>query len=188
MIIALNGYARSGKDTIGQLLVENYDFTRVSFGDKVREFALAVDPIVGYDNEDVRLSEIVRVLGWESAKAMPEVRRLLQNIGTEAAQKVFWPSIWVDAIFGPDPHPMDYFNRKIVVTDFRFPHEGATLKRLQGYTVRVIRPTVYAVNHHESETALLDAKWKFDLEICNTETLAELSAKVDTMIRSLNAP
>ena len=36
MIIGLSGYARSGKDTVAELLVLNYGFKRVAFADGIR--------------------------------------------------------------------------------------------------------------------------------------------------------
>lgn len=185
MIIALSGYARAGKDATGKILVDNHGFTRVSFADKIREFILAIDPIVGFDNEDVRLSGIVEALGWESAKAMPEVRRLLQNTGTEAGQYVLWKTIWAEATLGRYLNPLDYINRSIVITDFRFPHEGEVIKKLNGYTIRVRRPGVGPINKHGSETALQDCNWIFDQYLDNDSDLLTLETKVDTMLRTI---
>ena len=47
MIIGLTGYAQSGKDTLANILVENYGYTRVAFADKIREFLYEVNPMVG---------------------------------------------------------------------------------------------------------------------------------------------
>jgi dephospho-CoA kinase len=36
MIIGLTGYAQSGKDTVANILVENYGYQRVAFADPIR--------------------------------------------------------------------------------------------------------------------------------------------------------
>ena len=46
MIIGLTGYARSGKDTVAQILVDKFGFTRVAFADPIRDFCYQVNPIV----------------------------------------------------------------------------------------------------------------------------------------------
>jgi dephospho-CoA kinase len=44
MIIGLSGYARSGKDTVAELLCLNYGFRRISFADPMREAILILNP------------------------------------------------------------------------------------------------------------------------------------------------
>ena len=56
MIIGLSGYARSGKDTVAELLCLNYDYKRVSFADPMREALYVLSPKL---DSIVRLSEYV---------------------------------------------------------------------------------------------------------------------------------
>ena len=51
MIIGISGYATAGKDTIGEILVENHGFRRIAFADKLREVLLALNPIVDLDGD-----------------------------------------------------------------------------------------------------------------------------------------
>jgi dephospho-CoA kinase len=46
MIVGISGYARSGKDEAAKALVE-MGFERRAFADKLREFLLALNPMVG---------------------------------------------------------------------------------------------------------------------------------------------
>lgn len=182
MLIALSGYAGSGKDTVGRFLVEDFGFTRISFGDKVREFALKVDPLV---NEDTRLSQFVDIFGWDGAKQFPEIRRLLQNIGTEAAQTVFWPSVWADSVFKTLTTKLLGENH-YVITDFRFPHEAPGIITRGGYTVLVQRVGVGPINEHKSETALIDGGWVFDDVVKNDQDLAGLRLEVKDMLENIH--
>ena len=92
MIVGLSGYARSGKDTVSELLVLNYGFKRMAFADGIREALLALNPIL---HDGMRLNEIVQMYGWDVAKSKDEVRRLLQVMGTEVGRKLIHEDVWV---------------------------------------------------------------------------------------------
>lgn len=180
-IIGLSGYAGAGKDTVAAGLIFNKDYTRVSFADKLREFALALDPLIPVEVETVtrhddtpatrilymRLTQFLEQCGgdWTEAKKNAEVRSLLQRIGTDAGRKVIGENVWVDAVMNNLP------DGPIVFTDTRFPNEAQAVKDAGGYVIRVSRPGVDAVNAHVSETALDD--WEFDGAVINEGTARE---------------
>lgn len=181
MIIGLSGYAQSGKDTVGRILVERHGFRRVSFADKLREVALAIDPIIFEveeyeENDQVRLSEIVGWDGWDAAKVnYPEVRRLLQAIGTEAGRNILGEDVWVNAALAwVMPH------EDIVITDVRFPNEYEALYNKGARLWRVVRQGTGPVNDHPSETAL--DGYKFDSLIFNNTTIADLERRVEAYL------
>ena len=84
MIIGLTGFARSGKDSVAKVLVDQYGFTRVAFADKIRELLYEVNPIVNDSN--FTLQGVVNEFGWEDAKVL-----LSQALGI--AQSLFNKSI-----------------------------------------------------------------------------------------------
>ena len=47
-VIGLTGYAGSGKDTLANILVEEYGFTRIAFADKTKEFLYDLNPGIGF--------------------------------------------------------------------------------------------------------------------------------------------
>ena len=95
--IGLAGWARSGKDTVADYLVKNHGFTRVSFADPMREALLALDPNIEFGISHMKLSTLVRFGGWDSVKEnYPEVRGLLQRMGTEVGRDLFGKNFWVD--------------------------------------------------------------------------------------------
>ena len=148
MIIGLTGYARSGKDTVANILVENYGYTRVAFADKIRELLYETNPQVG----STRLQALVSEYGWDVAKSSPEVRHLLQELGV-GARKVFGESFWVHEAMKTmlnDPRP----DLNYVITDVRFFNEADMIKANQGQLWRVERPGITAVNNHVSESEL----------------------------------
>ena len=154
--IALIGKAGSGKDTVGELLVQHAGYKRLAFADPVREMALVLDPIVvladelGFGETYARLSEVVAADGWDRAKRMyPEVRRILQNAGM--AQREVDSFYWLDLLL--EKWSTEW--SPVVVTDCRFENEAVALRNLGFLLVRVIRPGAGA-NDHVSETELDD--------------------------------
>lgn len=175
MIIGLSGYAQSGKDTLGSALVDNYGFTRYAFADALKEMTYRLNPIV--NGMGSRIQEFVDTEGWETAKKHPEVRRLLQVMGTEAGRQVLGDNIWVNAVLNKVQ------DQNVVITDCRFPNEAQAVKDRGGFIVRVRRPGVDAVNAHASETSLDD--WSFDLTVDNDGTMDDVQGLAEFVYDSL---
>lgn len=174
-IVGLMGYAGSGKDAAAQALVED-GWRRDAFADRMRAMLYALNPIVfvdqfgGYE----RLRALVGFDGWDRVKRdVPEVRELLQRLGTEAGREILGENVWVDAL-------MNAWERAVcartVVTDVRFPNEYRAIREAGGLLVRIERPGVEAVNGHASEHALRD--FVPDVVIENGGTLADLHASI----------
>jgi hypothetical protein len=184
--IALMGRARSGKDSVAARLMGHHNYSRVAFADPLRDMALALDPWVVSpgDSAPLRLSQVVRNVGWEQAKEyLPEVRRTLQALG-QSVRDVD-PNFWlrlaldrVDSIAGP-----------VVITDVRYPNEAQALRARGFLMVRVWRPRYPAVTvdaeglaarQHVSETAL--DGYVPDVTVVNGGTLADLHARADLLV------
>lgn len=178
MIVGLSGYASAGKDSMGTILQTKYGFTRIAFADKMKEFAYRLDPVVIIDQDGdeaaIRLHHLVDQVGWDEAKQHPDVRGLLQRLGTDAGRTVFGDTIWTRAAL------VGHLDENIVVTDVRFPDEATYIKSLFGNVVRIHRPGFDAPNDHISEHALDD--WDFDYELSNDRGLHELAHQVDKFV------
>jgi len=175
MIIGLTGYARSGKDTVANVLVNNYGYTRVAFADKIRELLVEMDPILESGH---RLSSTLEEYGWEIAKAKPEVRRLLQSLGV-GARKVFGDNYWiVEALKNVD------MSGNYVITDVRFINEAECLKDIYGAQLwRIKRTGVSAINNHVSESEM--DHYKVDQIFTNDGTIEYLELMVKTRMNGL---
>jgi hypothetical protein len=180
MIIGLSGYAQSGKDTLGAFLVKEHGFKRYAFADGLKNVVYTLNPIVGPNGPDSRIQELVDTKGWEEAKRVPEVRRLLQVMGTEAGRKVLGENVWVDAVFNQIAKNGD---ENVVITDARFPNEAQAVKAAGGYMVRINRPGVTAINDHPSEVSL--DEWGFDYTVNNDSSLLVLRDKAKGLVHGL---
>ena len=142
MIVGLTGYARHGKYTTRNFLVENYGFMRYAFADQLKSMAITLNPIIRtftFPKHAERLATLVALQGWDKAKENAEVRRFLQVLGTEAVRDHLGQDAWVDALdkkLNDDEVTRD---NDVVITDVRFHNEAQFVKRNGGEIWRVKR-------------------------------------------------
>lgn len=176
-LLGFSGYARSGKDTAVEQL-GTLGYHRIAFADKLREVLYALNPIVETDSGDGHrlLGEVIDKFGWNGYKESPfgpEIRRLLQRLGTEAGRQALWDSIWVDAALRVvDNNPLMQY----AISDCRFPNEADAVRSRGGKMIRITRPGVGPANSHASETGLDD--YPFDVFIDNDGTPEDLRDKI----------
>lgn len=171
-VIGLTGYAGSGKDTLANILVEEYGFTRIAFADKIKEFLYDLNPGIGFDY----LRDIVDMSGWEQAKKDVLVREYLQNVGV-SARNVFGEDFWVkQAIYSANEKMLDtpesQRTGKWVYTDVRFHNEAEVIKENGGQIWRVKRNGVDPVNTHVSESEM--ENYRVDQIFKNDGTVKDL--------------
>jgi len=184
VLVGLNGFKNSGKDTVGDYLVEEYGFERLSFAAKLKDSAAAlfnIDPIlweVWKNDPDARV-----VLSNRAGKILNRttpisVREFLQRYGTEAHREVFGQDFWVDhALKGVDP------NKNFVFTDARFENELSRIKSLGGYNVQILRPELINQDSHASEVP--PPRHLIDYELVNNASFEDLYVQVDDFIEFL---
>lgn len=184
-LIGIMGRKRAGKDTVAAELIAQYGVVRLAFADRLRRVLYGVNPIVRqYETTsgvkiDTRVQTIVDRYGWEAAKENPEVRRLLQEIGTVYRNEVN-PNAWVDpVIIEAEEHR--YEGVPVAITDVRFPNEVEAIRASGGLVVRVERPGLLedAASLHISETAL-DSE-PADHVIVNDGSLEDLADAVNRL-------
>jgi hypothetical protein len=207
MLISVTGFIGSGKDTIADYLVANYNFKRESFAGALKD-AIAI--IFGWDRE---LLEGKTVEGrdwrervdhwWADRLQIPHLtpRWVLQYWGTEVCRHGFHDDIWIASL----QNKIRKTNENIVISDCRFPNELTMVKDLHGKTIQVqrgnkpewyemaiaansgtaeARATLHHLGIHASETAWVGTK--FDVNIINDGTLEELYANVDHFLKVWN--
>ncbi|WP_328967950.1 deoxynucleotide monophosphate kinase family protein [Streptomyces sp. NBC_00239] len=187
MNIGLIGRARSGKDTVGRILLDHGGYERVAFADPLKAAALKLDPLIHTDHPSgvERLSEILatpNALTWEDAKDMfPEVRRILQELG--AAMRAIDPEFWLRAGLARAEEVNRQTGRPAVVTDVRYPNEADSLKRAGFHLIYVDRPGIPHLTH-ESEGALGPVDADFVIE--NDGSLDDLKERVRTVYHQIH--
>lgn len=176
VIIGISGYASSGKDTVAQILVDKFGYKRMAFADSIRDILYTLNPLA---QKGIYIKQLVDEYGWDIAKQDPEVRRLLQVLGTEVGREFFGDDIWVDTLIAKI-EPED----KVVITDVRFPNEAREINYLAGQIWRVNRNGIEAVNEHVSETQM--DNYDFDFVINNNGSLEDLEQYITALIEDNN--
>lgn len=180
MIIGITGHSRHGKDSIADVLVSRYGFTKRSLADPMKQVMRIVFPTWTQEHLNGRLKDIVD----------PEYgispRHALQTLGTEWAQQELskYDSfkettgrlIWVRCLL---QNNID----KLVVPDVRFPHEVDALREKGAIIIMVRRPGYPVDMSHESEQAIETIKP--DCVIRNGFGLEELADEVVKVCESI---
>lgn len=190
MIIAFSGFKTAGKDAAASVLIEEYDFTKIALADPVRALAYAINPIVTgeleggcasgccQEIEQIRLRELIDGSGWDYCKNhYPEVRRLMQAVGTEGGRTLFGENFWVEQLGNRIPD-LNSDDSRYVLTDARFRNEGEFVQNNGGILVWIDRPGLASDGHASESGELRDLA---DYIIRNDETIEELEEDVRFM-------
>ena len=146
--VGLCGAAGGGKDYTFALLRKHFPgINKIAFAAPLKSILIATDPII---NPGARLSDILFEMGFERAKREhPEIRRLLQKMGTDGIRNTLGRDIFVRTAFDKGRDGLNVF------TDVRFQNEANAIREEGGVIVRVTRPTASALQSefasHSSE-------------------------------------
>jgi hypothetical protein len=198
MIISISGLIGSGKDTIADFLVDNYNFQRESFASSLKDAVASVfnwdrTLLEGRTPEAREWRETVDQW-WADRLGISTLtpRWVLQYWGTEVLRRNFNDNIWVASL----ENKLLKSNGSIVITDCRFPNEATALKNAGGILIRVKRgedpnwfidardyPQIMSVKYpsvHASEYSW--APIKFDYVVENDGTKEDLFASIRNLV------
>jgi hypothetical protein len=169
ILIGLGGRLRHGKDEVADALVGQYEFQKYGMSDPLNEALLTLNPIVvattkldqGGESdrvvsEKVYYRDLHARVGYVEAKKNPEVRRLLQMLGTDVGRKMIDPDIWVKIARERIEKSLSE-GKNVVITAIRFPNEVSMVEKLGGALVWVHRPGKEfepSKDAHASETSV----------------------------------
>ena len=190
MIIGICGLIGSGKDTVAQYLINNHNFEKISFADKLKD---AVSTMFDWDRDllDGKTDESrewrEQVDPYWTAETGEEItpRLVLQKFGTECMRQGFYDGIWVSLT---KQHILKNPKKHFVIPDVRFPNEAKMLYEVGGEVWHVKRgedPLWFRIYQdvgvepkdvHSSEWAW--AHTKFTNVVENNGTLDQLKNQV----------
>ncbi len=204
MIILISGFISSGKDTVGNYLVTQHGFTKLSFAATLKDIIAVMfnwdRSLLEGDTQHSRQWREEIDHWWAEKLQIPNFtpRFALQYIGTDVLRCHFCDSIWILAI---ENKLRKLGNANIVITDCRYPNERIALKDSNACSVQVKRghePNWVPVaklaangdDHsiskmkeagvHTSEYAWINTA--FDYTIDNNDTIDTLYEKVDRIL------
>ena len=169
-IILLCGKKKSGKDTIAEYLVDNYNFKHYKITQKLKDCVKVLFNIDDY-HYDNHKEEVLPEWGVST-------RQLMQFIGTEMFQykiqelipnieKNFWIKLFFNNFFINE----NFINSRnqVVVSDLRFIHEYEYIKKmcdknnLKMIILKIDRNNIINNDTHISENELINIPYNFSL-------------------------
>lgn len=181
MIIGLSGKIGTGKSTIANIFEDN-GYHLDSFANSIKDisniiFGFDKNILEGFTKENRELKEKPDEHYSSFLNKSFSPRDSLLLIG-ELGRNNIHPDIWVEPVF--NRYNLNK-NKKLLITDVRFPNEYNMIKKRGGVIFRINRDNSYKLNH-ETECAL--DNYNFDYVIDNNGTLEELVEKIKNLIRT----
>jgi hypothetical protein len=168
MIIGLSGYAKSGKDTVADIILKyESSFQIKKFSAKLKLIAsiLTGIPVEDFEKQEVKDGYLPDVWNRDNVFFEPhgsaigdllhmvitrdrkyQVREFLQELGTEIRDRIH-PDAWVNGLmadYGLSTTWVDakeeLFFPNWVISDVRFENEAQAIKDRGGYIIRINRP------------------------------------------------
>jgi hypothetical protein len=182
MIIGLCGPAGSGKDTVRSILERKHGFVGLAFADPIHEMLkalLATIDMRTYGNYRSLKERPVPLIG-------ASYREMAQTLGTEWGRKQIGENFWVAIAMHRVRMMKAYGNRRIVISDVRFPNEMRAIREVGGRIWAITRTGVEPVNDHVSEAMARDAVHFADRIISNDGTIEDLERAVSETLNNIN--
>lgn len=208
MIIGVNGYSGSGKDTLGAIIQYIYS---INTGENSIE-----DVCKDYEEHEWWLEE---QSGWEVRKFAGKLKDIASHLtgidiedfeDQEFKKTNLGREWWTVCDEGYQPMTVREFLQKLgtdalrnglhenvwvnalmadydeedsnwIVTDTRFANEAMAIKEKGGIIIRIDRPGVTPINDHPSETGL--DNWNFDYKIQNIDDIFALKQTVQQILK-----
>lgn len=188
-IIGLTGRARSGKDTVaeivGALLSDDLVVVREGFADKLKLSACRLFYPDATLAQALSWCEFVKTQGQltvEDAKQVVGIdttitgRQFLQRYGTEAHRSVFGEDFWLDAVLPEGRDDCDV----LVIPDARFENEVKRVRERGGEVWRIERAAADSKDTHPSERPIPNDLVDHIVE--NNGTIDELRETIQRML------
>ncbi len=200
MIVGILGLKGSGKDTIGNYLIEKYNFEKIAYAGALKD---AICCIFGWDRN---MMEGATEESREWREKIDDYwgfspREMMQRIGTDLFRKQIKDDIWIKSL----KLKLEKMKNNVVITDCRFNNEIDLIKEKGGIIILVEREPPSWINIIEDfkdgkinedvavlllqKTGIHESEWRcylyndIDYYVKNTGTLEDLKNKIKMIFK-----
>ena len=201
-VVGFGGPKGAGKDTLAYAMAARSGAVVWGMSDPLEEALRAVNPWVpvqrplflgpGKGSMSVGLYRAATVLdlaGYSQAKKVPEIRRLLQVIGTDFVRDLVDEDAWVNMMRRRiRAHAKEHPGQDVYVTGIRFGNELDMIQSEGGVAIYVKRPGLARDlnSNHASERSLPESE--FDFTLVNDGTLEDLDKSAAPLLARMSHP
>ena len=141
MIVGMCGLIGTGKDTVADILVHNYNFKKLSFADKLKDGVATVfswdrQMLEGTTDESRSWREQRDEFWSRETNEHITPRLVLQMFGTDCMRNGFYDGIWVSLV---KQQLLNNKDKNYVIPDVRFENEAKMIRSLGGRICQVRR-------------------------------------------------
>jgi hypothetical protein len=171
MIVGISGFARSGKDTSAEILVNEFGFKRMAFADALKyDLREMIWQSLDRIGEDVKsYDELVATQKEKARPLMVEYGRIMREL---------YPEYWIRRLF------CDMFNgtgTRFVIPDVRYKNEAEKIRELGGVVIGVMRPNCGPAN---AEEEMSFSKFTPDYIVDNDASISRLHEKIVCAVKN----
>lgn len=177
-IIGITGRARSGKDTVKDIILDNFAAWGYSFAEPMYSMARVMG-VNSRDFSDAFKEQPIQKFAARGIDVSP--RKLLQTLGTEWGRNLIDPQIWVSLA----AEQFEDHGSGMVISDARFENEADFIRSKGGTMIHVQRSMPNETRSHVSENGI---EFKDgDILITNDGTLADLESAIVEAVYAINS-
>ena len=173
-LLGLTGLAGSGKDTLADGLLHDYEGRKIAFAGPLKEACQTLFVLTDAQLHDRDAKEAVDTRWGRSP------REIFQFVGTDLLRNLFDTEIFIKTARIRIESLRDT-DLLVIVTDCRFENETRLIRELGGTVIHLRRSQRPAVRDHESERGL-DVNPDSDRTLWNDGTVEELLLGVRSIV------
>lgn len=180
LIIGITGEMGSGKDTVANIINNEFNLVRLAFADSIKRGVCAMFNIPIDDLNDRSIKEIPhpRLCGRTP-------RYVMQVIGTELGRNLIADDIWLRTLqYQIEFAKENFIYGGAVISDVRFENEVDMIKSMGGKIIHIVRednPFKTSMNHASEKGGLYN-----DFIIYNNSDIDDLRLNTLNLMKSIN--
>lgn len=176
MIIGIIGKKGSGKDTMADYLVKQYEFKQFTYAEPLKKIC---QELFSLTDEQVNCPHLKEVIDERWGKTP---REILQQIGTDLFRKHYDENIWVNIL--KEKIKLDVKTKNIVVSDIRHQNELDNITQFENCVVfHIERPSLQNTDTHSTENNVFH--YSNIITIKNDSTIEHFYTKINNELEKI---